>query len=256
MVSRATTIMIVLFAATLISSGIGLYTYSSYSKPLTHIYPQPSLYQIMNKISYLKYQIYSPIYGYSYVELFNNITYQNGTALLYNATTNTVAEKIVYKYNQTGLTFLGVVVGNTTIPLNSTYYYTFYTSSYYFTNPFTGSSSLMPFPGIGPLYAIYYVGQLYKVDWQAISLGQAQPPNSYATVNLGFTDIPVFNKKYPGIEISISPASTSVIPSSYPVSFAATIVYINGVSISSQMTIGVSSADYLSFNLTSLNTVS
>ncbi|MGC8572943.1 MAG: hypothetical protein ACP5L0_02930 [Caldisphaera sp.] len=253
MVSKATTIMLILFAATLISAGIGLYTYSGYSKPLAHIYPQPPLSKILNKISYMQYQIYSPIFGNSYVKLFNNATYQNGTALLYNVTTNSVVEKIVYKYNETGLTFLGVVIGNVTIPINASNYYTFYTSSYYFTNPYTGTSYLEPFPGIGPLYAIYYIGQIYKVDWQAISLGQAQPPNSYATINMGFTDIPVFNKKYPGFEISISPASTAVMPANYPVTFTATVVYIDGVSIASQMTIGVSSANYLSYTLTSLN---
>ncbi|MDP8002806.1 MAG: hypothetical protein ACP5I6_06640 [Caldisphaera sp.] len=256
MVSKATVIMIILFSATLVSAGIGLYTYSSYAKPLKALYPQPSIYDVLSKVSYLQYKIYSPSMGNMYVILYNNITYNNGTAILYNSTNNYVMEEVTYKYNTSGLVSLYSVMGNETIPINSTYYYAFYSSAFPFSNPYTGTTTLEPFPGIGPLYAIYYIGSEYGVNWKLVSQGQPQTSSPYASINLGFVDIPFFGRNYKGIDLSITPSTTTLSSAiKFPLTMSAAIVYINGLPVATQLMLSMSSANYLLFNLTAIRTI-
>ncbi|MCE4608458.1 MAG: hypothetical protein F7B61_05825 [Caldisphaeraceae archaeon] len=255
MVSKATVLMIVLFAATLVSSGIGLYTYSSYSKPLKTLSSNPSMFNLMNKVSYLKYTISSPKFGKMYVVVNNDIMGHNGTASLYNGTTNKLLEKIIYKYGSNGLVSMKEVVGNATIPMNTTYYKAFYTSEFIFTNPYTGAKTMLPFPGMAPILGVYYIGNLYNISWKDLSSGQPSRSSPYASVNIGFVEASFNGKTYKAVAISIAPSTTAFSASAtISIRLSATIIYISGVPVASQMIISTGASNYLAYNLTSIKT--
>lgn len=250
MASRPMILVSALFAATLISAVVGYAIYWSYASVLRDFRGQPTVYDVLSRVSRVEYNVSSPDDGNFTVILENNP--QSGEATLRMVDANgSIVALYKFKYDRNGVTEAVRVdpeTGEEIVVTPGDMENLLFTPVKFTVNETqTGlaSVSVSPQPSLGPLVLPYVVAEEFRMDWVTARSQLAQ-------VRIGFTQVDWDGGKVKGVAATVEPRTTTPLTQwSRATLIALVMARVNGVPAAVQATI-VAGQDSVEFKLTAL----
>lgn len=255
-------IIIISFAATLVSAVVGVAIYYSYLHPFRVAAHTGNLEEVLSHVTYLEYNATDQD-GHKYlVKLWNYPSNKSGKAVLY--TDNNLTYTLYYQYSGPGLTYGKIVYSNGTVQeykgadvvMIEDYFLTSLEFSYDSQN--NTVYAFKPFPGIAPVYLHKFLQERVQIDWSKVGkITRQNEISPLVDVRVGAGSVKLMNKTLNGATVQVIPRVVGAPTPWAQVLFSLAIVDYNGQALVPDWTatITVPGKEYrVSYSLISIQT--